>query len=402
MIPFAPPSDLRIRAARPDDAEALGTLWARAFPGERPAADRTESLLAGTDTYGGLDTCRVAELDGRMAGACRAYSLTLSLFGRPVPALGLGAVAVSPDARRRGIGAELCRDALRVGRERGDLVSVLYPFRVEFYRRMGWALAGSVERYRFPPEALPRFPERSRARLLEPAERRPAVPELYRSLLPGRHGLLHRSARHWKLLDDPALLVVGVEADPGEGTLAAAAILESRRGRGGTGPALTVRESYVSDPSSYRALLGWLSVQRDQWRSITLDALPGERLHQVLAEPRRPGRGARRGLWFESAVLLRGPMIRVIDLAGLAAHFGVRPGTRLEVADPEVPEQAGVWVADDEAGLRRTDAEPGSGALPMALLSGLVVAGELPGVGIPPPEFEPAMGIGDFDLLDTF
>ncbi|TVP56836.1 MAG: hypothetical protein EA351_07205 [Gemmatimonadales bacterium] len=267
---------------------------------------------------------------------------------------------------------------------------------------MGWALAGAVERYRFPPEALPRFPERARARLLEPAERRPGVPELYRSLLPRRHGLLHRSERHWEQLDDPAVLVVGVGADSGGGALAAAAILESRRGRGGAGHALTVRELYASDPSSYRALLGWLSVQRDQWRSITLDALPGERLHQVLAEPRRPSRGARRGLWFESAVLLRGPMMRVIDLAGLAAHFGVRPGTRLEVADPEVPEQSGVWVADDEAGLQRTGEEPGNGALPIALLSGLVVSGELPGIRIPPPEFEPAMGLGDFDLLDTF
>jgi predicted acetyltransferase len=398
MNPFPPPPDLVIRPAARDDASKLGQLWARAFPGERSAAERTEGLLEGIDLRGGIETAFIGEVEGRVAGAFRAYRLETHLFGRPIPALGLAAVAVSASFRRKGIGAALCREAIRIGRERGDLLSILYPFRVDFYRRLGWALAGSFHRFRFAPESLPLFPERAGVRLLEPGERAPAIPELYDALLPRRHGLLSRSPTFWKDLDDPDRLVVGV----GDGPLEGAAILRSRQGSRREEAEVRLEEVHLSGPESYRAILGWVSAQRDQWRRVTWDALPGERLHDVLADPRRPHSPDRRGLWFEGERVLRGPMVRILHLEGLGRTLGTVPGARIELHDPVLESESGAWVGTEDGGLVRESAEVGPGALPVSVASELLVRGAYPGIGTVREDFRPVMGIDDFHLLESF
>src|SRR5690606_39293364 len=95
--------------------------------------------------YGGIETAVVAEEHGRIIGAFRAYRMSEHLGGTTVPMLGLAAVATAPEARRRGVGRALCREAIRLGRERGDVVSVLFPARPAFYRALGWGLVGELQ-----------------------------------------------------------------------------------------------------------------------------------------------------------------------------------------------------------------------------------------------------------------
>lgn len=397
MIHPEPPLDLR--PAGEEDLLPLARLWALAFPGERSVEARARQLRDG-GMYGGLETCWVAERNGRMIGAFRVYDLTLHLFGRPFPTLGLAAVAVDPSFRRQGVGAALCRAALRLGWERGDLLSALYPFRVDFYARLGFALAGELHRYRFPPGSLPLFPGAERVRALPPGARRPAVPECYVSLLPHLHGMAERTRGMWEFLEGEETQVWGVS---GEEELEGYMVTESRVLEGGRGAELRVRELLVRNGDGYRAFLGWLSAQRDQWASVTYDALPGERLQQVLSHPRLTGTSMRRGLWFQSATLLRGPMVRVLHLPEVLERLGFLEGSVLDVRDPELKENSGRWSGTAEGGATRVRERVGDGALPISLVSGLMAEGELPGISAPrDPDFQPAMGIRDFRILDVF
>ncbi len=402
MYPFpmnrAEPS-LELRPAREDDLLPLARLWAVAFPGERSVSTRARQLREG-GTYGGLETCWVAEQEGRMAGAFRVYDLLLHLHGRPLPTLGLAALAVDPSFRRRGVGAALCRAAMRLGRERGDLLSALYPFRVDFYARLGYALAGEFHRYRFPPAALPAFPGADTVRMIPPAEREPMLPDFYASLLGRMHGAVRRTPGMWEFLADEEVQVWGV---PAPGGLGGYMVTEPRPGGSRRKSALRVRELLAGDADSYRALLGWLARQSDQWEEVTYDALPGERLQQVLSHPRLPGNGRARGLWFPSATLLRGPMVRVLHLPDLLERMGFPEGAVLDVRDADLPENSGRWHGASEGVPQRLQPRGEGGALPIALVSGLLAEGELP--GLPPsggPDFDPPMGIRDFRLLDAF
>ena len=142
-----------IRHAEHSDIRALASLWARSFPGERSVEERVRHLETG-GVFGGIESAWLEERDGRMAGAFRAYALTQHMHGTPYRMMGLAAVAVDETARRRGIARDLCMHAIRVARDRGDVLSMLYPFRPSFYHGLGWALTGEMHTYRFRPESL--------------------------------------------------------------------------------------------------------------------------------------------------------------------------------------------------------------------------------------------------------
>src|SRR5690606_1077149 len=126
-----------IRPAEHHDIRNLSELWARAFPGERTVEQRVRHMETG-GVFGGIETAYLAERSGRAVGAFRAYALTQHMHGTPYRMMGLAAVAVDETARRRGVGRELCEHAVRIARDRGDVLSVLYPFRPAFYHALGW------------------------------------------------------------------------------------------------------------------------------------------------------------------------------------------------------------------------------------------------------------------------
>ena len=404
----------------------LAQLWATAFVGSRSAADRAAELETGTGKYGGLESCWVGELEGRRVGALRSYRMEMCLWGEPIPVQGLAALATMPDARRQGIGAHLCHHGMAVGREAGLELSVLYPYRTDFYRRQGYTLAGELHRYVLPPAEFPRFPEGRTARVVDPQRAAELLPPFYEALRPRVQGLIRRGPPLWGFLEptpsDPPLVVV-VPDPSGEGIRGyLVADLEAH-----SVPAratLRVRESLAADLSAHRALLGWISLQRDQWGRVLYDALRGEHLERLLGHPRRHhARGARGGgLWFPSATLLRGPMLRVLNVEAILGRAGLQAGASVAVHDPALSANSGVWRGEgggrvthrplssddgDPAGAlgESPDSDPtAAGALPVGVLTELFLDGALPGHAdaVRARGWSPLMGIRDFRLLNTF
>jgi predicted N-acetyltransferase YhbS len=375
--------------ADPDDVEDLAALWAQAFPARGPA-ERVRELREGM-TYGSLADCWLARDGGRVVGALRAYRLTLHARGRSWPTMGLAAVAVAPDARRRGLGRRMCAHALRIGRERGCVIAALFPFRTSFYADLGFALVGTLLRHRFDPGDLPTYPGWDRVRRAEdPAELR----SIYQRAARGSTGLIDRPELAWRFLADPNASAF-VHHDPA-GKPTGYAVVQVRPGA--AADRLRVVELVALDRAAHEGLLGWISSQRDQFREIVYDALPGEGLDRRLRHPRRRGSGRPRGLWFDSGTLLRGPMLRL--LAPNAVQGGdARVGFGL--LDTELPGCAGRWVAGRRAG-GPGDTLPGEEVMGPGEAADRLVHGRLPGQ-LPPPEGWCPIPFGEeFRLLDEF
>ena len=94
--------------------------------------------------FGGIESAWISERAGRIAGAFRAYALTQHMHGTAFRMMGLASVAGDDTARRRGGGRELCEHAIHVARDRGDVLSMLYPFRPSFYQALGWGMTGEL------------------------------------------------------------------------------------------------------------------------------------------------------------------------------------------------------------------------------------------------------------------
>lgn len=378
-----------LRFAQPDDIEEIAALWVDAFPGKRTLADRVRMLETG-GPYGGLETVLVARADaGRLAGACKIYRMTQYLRGVALPMMGLAAVAVAPDARRRGLGATLCTAAMREARDRGDVLSTLYPFRPDYYERLGWGLVGHLLKHRFRTAHLPDYDEAGHVRPAVLPDDADDIAACYARVAARSNGPIARDRRIWayrlageelgvRPVDEDAALAAAGEGTGkdrvvvcDDGGVTGYMLLRMVPGRVPETGRVHVRELVAEDEEAYRALVGHLAAQRDQWPFGLHFARPGERFEDRLEDPRPPRYTPSRSLHFPTATVVRGPMVRVLDVqAALATRPFSLPGgatLTLTVADAQLPENGGPWIVEGarEAGVRAT---PGSDASSAASL----------------------------------
>jgi predicted acetyltransferase len=321
------------------------------------------------------------------------------LWGQAFTVQGIAAVAVAPGERRRGVGRWICARAVRMGLEHGASLSALFPFRADFYSRLGYVLVGELHRYRFRPDELPDLEAHGGVLRMDREDAARSLPPFYRDAMYSTNGLVERTPQMWRHLLSEESSIHGLM---GEGELLSGyAIVRGREGRFPDRSVLAVREVVVADADAYRAFLSWLSVQRDRWRYIEYDALPGERFHRVLAHPAIPGLPRARGLWFPSATILRGPMLRILDLRHVLGVSGLPEGAHLTVSDDQLPENSGTWIGTTD-GPKRTSPDSRARAVSIGRLTELFVAGGLPGQRERARDWTPILGLTDLRILDVF
>ena len=151
-------TDLTLREYRPGDVPALSLLWREVFGDPLRMTAEFYALLPD------MGSCVVAEREGKLLGA--AYTVTDFTLGEKRAAY-LYAIGVLPEARGRGLGKRLTKEAAALGRALGaDFVCTLpanaplYPW---YEEQIGvrCALYRGEERVqsRPGPEARPLSPE---------------------------------------------------------------------------------------------------------------------------------------------------------------------------------------------------------------------------------------------------
>jgi predicted acetyltransferase len=360
------------RPARPDELEEVARLEAHSFPAPgRGHAWWMDFLVDGP--HGGLESLWVAEEQGRLVGACQLLWLRQWIAGVPLRVTGVAAVAISPTHRRRGLAQRMLIAGFEHARERGDIGSALFPFRASFYEDLGYGLAGEAHQYQLPPSLLPDHKEeRMRVRLVDSPDDLAGMKAVYDEaarLL--QTGQLERTERSWAKSwghDDQAAVVYWNEDGVPEGYC----IVRYRADLPLDRRYLEVEERAWLSIGAQRGIYGWLSTLGDQWREIAYRAHPEESFGDRIREPRLPLLQAPSWrLWFPSATLLRGPMVRVLDVEealrvrNLASEAELT--LRLELEDAQLPENNGPWRVRMEGGAMQV--EPWNGGHCDAALS---------------------------------
>ena len=85
---------------------------------------------------------------------CAHYWFDVDVRGRSLSAPGLSAVASPPEHRRGGNVRRLLEYSLEEYRERGDPLSLLWPFSAPFYGQYGWATTNQYVVHDVDPDAL--------------------------------------------------------------------------------------------------------------------------------------------------------------------------------------------------------------------------------------------------------
>jgi GNAT superfamily N-acetyltransferase len=321
----------------------------------------------------------IAQRDGVLAGGMRLYDYQMNVRGRDALAGGVGSVAVARTHKRQGIARALIGWYLDHYRKRGAPFAVLNPFKLDFYRALGFGYGTPMHRFRFAPATLRDDGARGTPRELGPGDLDEllACSERVRART---NGLIAKyRAVTERALGDAAFRYVAVEDG---GTLRAfmqtsvVAADPELRNR----DELVVRDLAYEDEASLAALLGYLRAQRDQFARVVIESQDAA-FYLAAADPRDGSdvavappaahRVAETGL---------GTMYRILDVERALAHV---PGTaaplvlRIDDDDPFRPAVGGTrtFRFGPDGAPRRDDAATPDATLAIGIhdLSSVVV-----------------------------
>ena len=350
---------VRYRPARRTDVETLAELEYRAY--RVSSLEKRREFFLNHPRFT-LRDVRVAELDGEIAGALVLYPLTAYLCGDPRPVVGVGSVAVSPEHRRRGVAEAFMRAALREMRQKGQALSMLYPFRLSFYRKFGYGLVEHVHVFSTPASNFLPSDEARRVRRLRHPDR-PHVQALYDRVAPRWNFALARKPEWWeqRLWTYPGEWAVYEGRRHGliEGYL----YYEIAVPEGPFKLQMTVMEMLAATPEAQRGLVGYIASLADQVAQVHTASPADSVLLSLLRSPHTLEDSVDLGGFTEAGTLHTGAMLRLVDVrAALEARPAGGNGRgviALEVEDEILPQNARAFGLSVKDGRFHVSNEPG-------------------------------------------
>jgi predicted acetyltransferase len=182
------------RPARATDLDRLVAIHTVAFPDERGHDVRIRNFQ--DNPWATLDELHVALEGDRILAHGFLFAMEAFVDGRPIPIGGIATIGVAPEARGRGIGTQLLAHLHRLSDERGDALTLLYPFRYAFYARLGYVALPPLARWSIDPRAIP-VSRGEGVAAPELAVDRSALDGIYRADAVHRHLCLERPAALW-------------------------------------------------------------------------------------------------------------------------------------------------------------------------------------------------------------
>ncbi|MBM7568856.1 GNAT family N-acetyltransferase [Paenibacillus sacheonensis] len=135
--------------------------------------------------------------DGKLAAKLQLIPLHIWVNGRRFAMGGIGGVATWPEYRRGGMVARLLGQSLKTMRDRGQTVSLLSPFKFEFYRKYGWEAFVDQLHYEIPVDKLPKFEAAEGSTVRRAAKDGKLLNAIYAEYAKQFNGMIDRDEAWW-------------------------------------------------------------------------------------------------------------------------------------------------------------------------------------------------------------
>lgn len=112
------------------------------------------------------DNVGIFDEHSNLMGQVLNLPLFYNFYGCKVPVTGVNHVGVLPEYRGQGIASKLVKASIEQSYKRGQLLSILQPFSVEFYRKFGYDLFTERIHYRINTDYFPTFFDKSMCRII--------------------------------------------------------------------------------------------------------------------------------------------------------------------------------------------------------------------------------------------
>lgn len=346
-----------IRPISHEDIHDVVRITALAYPGSNLLAPDNRQRFAERvqDT---LENDQNASFHGlfreeRLLGVMKWYDFLMNVRGIQMLTGGIGTVAVELLHKKEKVAKAMLQGFLATYRERGVCLVSLYPFRVDFYKKMGFGQGTKVHQYRIAPASFP-YTAKDKVSYLGEADREQIL-ACYHRIVRCTHGMIKKTERELKtFLDQPEQVIVGCKKD---GRVTGYLVFHFQRTHeeNRLHNDLVIKEFLYENQEALLQLLSFLHSQSDQIQRVVLTTAD-EDFHMLLSDP---GNGTDRlipSIYHESHVSGVGLMYRVIDVPGFfhqlaPCRFGRESGlVRLNIRDSFLPENEGSWLIEFSEG----------------------------------------------------
>ncbi|MHA2030418.1 MAG: GNAT family N-acetyltransferase [Candidatus Kariarchaeaceae archaeon] len=210
-------------------------------------------------------------VNNKLAAGGYRFHMKQNIRGNIVDMGGISAVASAPEYRRQGYVRQIM-DAHFVEMNRlGQYVSVVYPFKPEFYEHMGYAIIAINVNIELPINKLRSYRQKIEYERLDRLEGGIHLRNFHRKeIVPKYHGMIDRSDSRWTRKDEKAPGVVML-ARINDELVAAGAYTIS-----GYGGMMESGEYFWTSVQGREAALGWAARHIDQVKTFRLHLPPNE------------------------------------------------------------------------------------------------------------------------------
>ena len=264
--------------------------------------------------------------DGTLIATMKLILFSMNFFGRMQPACGLMALEVHPLHKKKGAALAMVRYFEDYARQNGALLTLLLPFRIDFYRRMDYGFAGKLYEYRLPTSVLPKTDAAAqrRLRLLQPEDFDAAM-ACQRRFAARNHGMVEKFDEELRAArDDIQVRRMGWYDDGGTLRGYAAYRFESASDTNYTQNRLSVEELVYEDGAVLRALLGGLKLQEDLAQTVILRT-GEEDFHHLLNDPQDVSKNYMDYGFLQTNVSAVGTMFKLTDGPSFVEKTAYRP-----------------------------------------------------------------------------
>jgi len=151
-----------IRPLEDDEFPAFVEIFANAYPAMLPENFGKEQKQGLCERWSKVQKEPGANMyygcfrEGKLIGGMRFFDFIMNIHGIMIPVGGVGSICVDLASKKEHVAKELVEYYLRHYHEKETSMTALYPFRPDFYRKMGWGYGVKMNQYRINPGDLPR------------------------------------------------------------------------------------------------------------------------------------------------------------------------------------------------------------------------------------------------------
>jgi predicted acetyltransferase len=250
--------------------------------------------------------------NNKLIGGMRIHNYKMNLFSQTIDVGGVGLVAVDLLHKKEKVAKEIIDYFIHYFKELGTSLVMLYPFRPDFYKKMGFGYGLKMNQYILMPSSFPNVVNKEGVLFLDESNKE-LVRDCYNRYASRTHGMIYKTNNQLNsMFKNPNQKFVGYMNDGRlEGYLQFS--FEKVREDNFFTNNLLIKEYIYENPLAFAKLNSFLHSQADQIQSVVLNSQDNS-LQYLFHDPRNGSNRIIPSVYHETNTSGVGLMYRIIDI----------------------------------------------------------------------------------------